>query len=265
MPIGEIARSRSGLAATARLSRAAPGPVSRATARGEPSRSRANQRTRRRRAPPPPGRDRRPAVAGGRPTRWSDCRTPPRSRAARPRHRPGRRRRRRGRSPPGCPEQDRAAAPRPPGRRARGRTRPRPARATSRWRRASAATCIPPATFLRGMARVGCRTRRGRRLRPERPAHRCRPSVAAVPGRLGAAGRARGRRRRSCRRWRPDSTVGELPAAQLVDGHVAPPTDRREAGRWCGELGPLPGKVVVVEERRSPGRTVGHLGRRRRG
>ena len=48
-------------------------------------------RSRRRPARRPPDRGRRPADVGGPPTRWSDCRIPPRWRAGPPRRRPGRR------------------------------------------------------------------------------------------------------------------------------------------------------------------------------
>jgi len=57
------------------------------------------------------------------------------------------------------------------------------------------------------------------------------------------------------------STVGQLLAAQLVDGDVAP---GRVVGRPAGQVGelvPLPGQVVVVEDGRPSGQVPGEGGR----
>ena len=99
---GRAGRRRSGRAgrrrekwasATARLVQQAGIRVRPARRRAGRSRRGRTSRSRRRPARRPPDRARWPAAAGGRPTRWSGCRTPPRWRGGRPRRRPGRRRR----------------------------------------------------------------------------------------------------------------------------------------------------------------------------
>jgi hypothetical protein len=59
-----------------------------------------------------------------------------------------------------------------------------------------------------------------------------------------------------------DAPLGELAPGQLVDDHVAPGgVDRRQLGD-VGEAGPLPGRVMVVEDGRTPPEGLRHHVRR---
>ena len=82
-----------------------------------------------------------------------------------------------------------------------------------------------------------------------------RPRGRGWPSRSPAGGS--GSKPLGMRRGR-DPPFGQLAAAQVVDGDVAP---RRVVGRVAGEvgqLGPLPGQVVVVEDRRPAPEGGGH-------
>ena len=103
----------------------------------------------------------------------------------------------------------------------------------------AAARARPPATFLRGMARVGWRSSRSPSAEPElRPAWRPR----SPPGRIDVEGVAHHGGR--------DPPFGQLPPAQLVDGDVDP--GRVVGGRW-------------VSRRSAPVARAGRGGAARRG
>ena len=160
-PVGQVARGRS---APRPRPGCDPGPagsgIGRATTpAGAVSTQGRTTRTRRRPAPGRPDRARWPAAAGGPPTRWSGCRTLPRSTGGRRRRRRGRRRSTTGRAPPGRrPEDHRAVGPRHQGVERRPEAVLGRRRATSRWHRARRPVADRRPMFLRGEARVGCRT-----------------------------------------------------------------------------------------------------------
>ena len=138
--------------------------------------------------------------------------------------------------------------------RARARSPPRPARAASRWRRAARTGGLRQGRPCGGWPEPGG-PRAARRVR-----RRARPGAVAIAARGWCPCRAGGEA--VVDRGGRQAPIGELALGEPVDGHVAP---GRVVGGQLGDVGEplaLPGRIVVVEDRRASGQ---HLRRGSRG